>query len=167
MKKLLLILLLSLGLNTYSQERISVSVLQDARLAVLGDDIGNDAFTPNFIVRLDMEGLGRFKYISLRTEWEYANLRGGYYNRGSILVGKNWIVKKFILSSHLGPSILQRRYMKASGGVLAFVFNADVAYQLTNQVSLIASNQLINRADVVNKPIRYSFFGGIKLYFKD
>jgi hypothetical protein len=57
--------------------------------------------------------------------------------------------------------------MKASGGVLAFVFNADVAYQLTNQVSLIASNQLINRADVVNKPIRYSFFGGIKLYFKD
>ena len=102
-----LLLLLTLALNTYAQERVSVSVLQDARLAVLGDDIGNDAFTPDFIVRLDMEGIGRFKYVSLRTEWEYANLAGGYYNRGSILVGYNWIVKKFVLSSHLGPSILK------------------------------------------------------------
>jgi len=166
-KSLLRILLLILALNTCAQERVSVSVLQDARLAVLGDDIGNDAFTPDFIVRLDMEGIGRFKYVSLRTEWEYANLAGGYYNRGSILFGYNWIVKKFVLSSHLGPGILERRYMKASGGVLAFTFNADAVYNLTDRISLVASNQLINRADVVNEPIRYSFFGGIKLYFKD
>ena len=167
MKNLLKTLLLILALNTYAQERVSISVLQDARLAVLGDDIGNDAFTPDFIVRLDMEGIGRFKYVSLRSEWEYANLAGGYYNRGSILVGYNWIVKKFVLSSHLGPSILKRRYMKASGGVLAFTFNADATYPLTDRISLVASNQLLNRADVVNEPIRYSFFAGIKLHFKD
>jgi hypothetical protein len=56
--------------------------------------------------------------------------------------------------------------MKASGGVLAFTFNADATYPLTDRISLVASNQLLNRADVVNEPIRYSFFGGIKLYFK-
>lgn len=114
-----------------------------------------------------MEGMGRFSYVSLRSEWEYANLVGGYYNRGSILVGYNWIVNKFVLSSHLGPSILKRRYMKVNGGVLAFTFNADATYPLTDRISLIASNQLLNRADVVNEPIRYSFFAGIKLYFKD
>ena len=114
-----------------------------------------------------MEGNGRRSYISCRLEWEYANLAGGYYNRVSTLVGYNWIVKKFVLSSHLGPSILKRRYMKASGGVLAFTFNADATYPLTDRISLVASNQLLNRADVVNEPIRYSFFAGIKLYFKD
>ena len=87
MKSLLKTLLLILAFNTHAQERVSISVLQDARLAVLGDNIGNDAFTPDFIVRLGMEGIGRFKYVSLRTEWEYANLAGGYYNRGSIFIG--------------------------------------------------------------------------------
>ena len=107
MKSLLRILLLTLALNTYAQERVSVSVLQDARLAILGDDIGNDAFTPDFIVRLDMEGIGRFSYVSLRTEWEYANLAGGYYNRGSLMIGYNWLIDKLVLSTHFGPGIIK------------------------------------------------------------
>ena len=167
MKSLLKTLLLILALNTYAQERVSVSVLQDARLAVLGDDIGNDAFTPDFIVRLDMEGIGRFKYVSLRTEWEYANLVGGYYNRGSIFVGYNWLINKLVLSTHIGPGIIKRRYMKASGGVLAFTFNTDASYPLNNYISITIANQWTNRADVVNEPIRYSLFGGIKFYFKE
>lgn len=167
MKSLLRTLLLTLAFNSYSQERISVSVLQDAKLAILGDDIGNDPFTADFIVRLDMEGIGRFKYISLRTEWEYADLAGGYYNRGGIMVGLNYIVKDFVLSAHIGPNIIKRRYMKTEGGVLAWSFNGELAYNITDRFSLIASNQLLNRADVVNEPIRYSFFGGIKMYFTE
>ena len=167
MKSLLKTLLLILALNTYAQERVSVSVLQDARLAILGDDIGNNAFTPDFIVRLDMESIGRFKYFSLRTEWEYANLVGGYYNRGSILVGYNWLMNKLVLSTHIGPGIIKRRYMKASGCVLAFTVNADASYPLNDYISITIANQWTNRADVVNEPIRYSLFGGIKLYFKE
>ena len=166
MKSLLRILLLTLALNTYAQERVSVSVLQDARLAILGDDIGNDAFTPDFIVRLDMEGIGRFSYVSLRTEWEYANLAGGYYNRGSLMIGYNWLIDKLVLSTHFGPGIIKRRYMKINGGVLAFTLNAEASYPLNDYISLIISNQLINRADVISEPIRYSFFGGVKIYFK-
>lgn len=133
---------------------------------MLGDDIGNDPFTPDFIVRLGMEGIGRFKYVSLRTEWEYANLAGGYYNRGSILVGYNWLMNKLVLSTHIGPGIIKRRYMKANGGVLAFTFNADASYPLNDYISITIANQWTNRADVVNEPIKYSLFGGIKLYFK-
>jgi hypothetical protein len=166
-KSLLKTLLLILALNTYAQERVSISVLQDARLAVLGDDIGNDPFTPDFIVRLGMEGVGRFKYVSLRTEWEYADLAGGYYNRGSIFVGYNWLIDKLVVSTHIGPGIIKRRYMKASGGVLAFTFNADASYPLNDYISITIANQWTNRADVVNEPIRYSLFGGIKLYFKE
>lgn len=113
-----------------------------------------------------MEGIGRFRYVSLRTEWEYANLVGGYFNRGSILAGCNWPINKFVLSAHVGPGILKRRYMKASGGVLVFTMNADAAYSINDYLSLIIGNQIVNRADVVNEPIRYSFFSGIKLYFK-
>lgn len=166
MKSLLRILLLTLAFNINAQERISVGILQDARLAVLGDDIGNEPFTPDFIVRLDMEGIGRFKYVSLRTEWEYADLAGGYYNRGSILAGYNWIVNNFILSAHLGPGIIKRRYMKASGGVLAFALYLDLSYNINNRLVLVGSNQLLNRADVVNEPIRYSFFSGIRYYLE-
>jgi hypothetical protein len=165
-KSLLRILLLTLAFNSYSQERISVSVLQDAKLAILGDDIGNDPFTADFIVRLDMEGAGRFKYISLRTEWEYADLAGGYYNRGGIMVGLNYIVKNFVLSAHIGPNIIKRRYMKIEGGVLAWSFNGELAYNITDRISVIASNQLLNRADVVNEPIRYSFFTGARFYLE-
>ena len=57
--------------------------------------------------------------------------------------------------------------MKASGGVLAFTFNADASYPLNDYISIVISNQWTNRADVVNEPIRYSLFGGIKLYFKE
>ena len=166
MKSLLKILALFTCLNLTAQERVSISVLQDARLAVLGDDIGNDPFTPDFIVRLGMEGIGRFKYVSLRTEWEYANLAGGYYNRGSILAGYNWIYDNLVVSAHVGPGIIQRRYLKAGGGVLAFAFYADAAYAINDYLSVCVSNQLLNRADVVNEPIRYSFFAGIKIYFK-
>ena len=166
MKSLLRILLLTLAFNSYSQERISVSVLQDAKLAILGDDIGNDPFTADFIVRLDMEGAGRFKYISLRTEWEYADLAGGYYSRGGIMVGLNYIVKNFVLSAHIGPNIIKRRYMKIEGGVLAWSFNGELAYNITDRISVIASNQLLNRADVVNEPIRYSFFTGARFYLE-
>lgn len=133
---------------------------------MLGDNIGNDPFTPDFIIRLGMEGIGRSKYVSLRTEWEYANLAGGYYNRGSILAGYNWIVDDFVLSAHLGPGIIQRRYLKASGGVLAFALNIDAYYNLTENIGIVFSNQFLNRADVVNEPIRYSFFAGIRGYFR-
>jgi len=165
-KSLLRILLLTLAFNLNAQERISIGVLQDARLAVLGDDIGNEPFTPDFIVRLDMEGIGRFRYMSLRTEWEYADLAGGYYNRGGIMVGVNYIAKDFVLSAHIGPNIIKRRYMKAEGGVLAWSFNGELAYNITDRISVIASNQLLNRADVVNEPIRYSFFTGIRYYLE-
>ena len=133
---------------------------------MLGDDIGNDPFTPDFIVRLGMEGIGRFKYVSLRTEWEYANLAGGYYNRGSILGGYNWIYDNLVMSAHVGPGIIQRRYLKASGGVLAFALNLDLYYGLGEQFGIVLSNQFLNRADVVNEPIRYSFFAGIRGYFR-
>ena len=166
MKSLLKILALFTCLNLTAQERVSISVLQDARLAVLGDDIGNDPFTPDFIVRLGMEGIGRFKYVSLRTEWEYANLAGGYYNRGSILGGYNWIYDNLIMSAHVGPGIIQRRYLKASGGVLAFALNLDLYYGLGERFGIVLSNQFLNRADVVNEPIRYSFFVGIRGYFR-
>jgi len=167
MKSLLRILLLTLAFNLNAQERISVGILQDAKLAVLGDNIGNEPFTPDFILRLDMEGIGRFKYVSLRIEWEYADLAGGYYNRMGGMVGVNYIIKHFVLSAHIGPNIIKRRYMKTEGGVLAWSFNGELSYNINDKISLIASNQLLNRADVINEPIRYSFFGGIKMYFTE
>jgi len=166
-KSLLRILLLTLALNTYAQERVNLSVLQDARLAVLGDDIGNKPFTEDLIFRLDLEDRGRRGYISSRLEWEYAALKGGYYNRWSLFAGYNWIIDKYILSIHSGPGIITRTYEKASGGVVTWTSNIDVAYELTNKISLIASNQVLNRADVVNEPLRYSFFCGIKMYFTE
>jgi hypothetical protein len=166
-KSLFRILLLTLAFNTYAQERVNFSVLQDARLAILGDDIGNKPFTEDVILRVDMEGNGRRGYISGRLEWEYAALKGGYYNRISTLAGYNWILGKYIVSMHTGPGIIKRTYKKASGGVMAWAVTTDLAYELTDMISLIVSNQILNRADVVNEPIRYSFFGGIKMYFNN
>src|SRR5690606_31889043 len=62
------------------QERLSVSVLQDVRLGIVGDKEHNyDAFTLDILVRLKMQGnQQKYGYLTIYPEFEYADLKQSY-----------------------------------------------------------------------------------------
>lgn len=88
MKKILTVLILILNLSAYAQgERLFLRITQDAKLATIGDNRGNDAFTPDikteFGISLvqDYDAIG---YISTGFTYEYADLAGGRYIRWGV-----------------------------------------------------------------------------------
>ena len=87
MKKLILIVLL-IPSFIIAQENIEIGVYQDFKLAFIGDDKGNDPFTPAFIFRFNMQGKQQsFGYMVVGFEIDYAELQGGTFKRYSVNVG--------------------------------------------------------------------------------
>lgn len=87
MKKLILIVLL-IPSFIIAQENIEIGIYQDFKLAFIGDDKGNDPFTPAFIFRFNMQGKQQsFGYMVIGFEIDYAELQGGTFNRYSVNVG--------------------------------------------------------------------------------
>lgn len=163
MKSLLRILLLTLALNLHAQERLAFSVLQDARLAVLGDERGNDAFTTDMVFRLHMDGYdNRRGYFSTILEYEYAELSGAYFKRLSFAVQQNKYVKDFTLSASLNYGILIRSTKDYSYNVITGGLNLDATYNLSDRVGIVLSNQLMHRKDLEVAIVRYSFMAGLK-----
>ena len=77
MTKKLTYLLFFIPLISLSQG-ISLNVSQDARLALVGDERGNEAFTTNVNLGFELRGWQKGNsYFLMRPEIEYADLQGG------------------------------------------------------------------------------------------
>ena len=75
-------ILLFISCSLTAQENVSVSLCQDAKLAFVGDDIGNDAFTTDVIIRLNLKGSqDKIGYGYMFPEFEFANLKGANFNK--------------------------------------------------------------------------------------
>src|SRR5690606_12257742 len=72
-------LMFMMAICSQAQEKVSIAVLQDVRLAVAGDDKGNAAFTTNILARIKMQGKqAEYGYLIIYPEFEYANLKQVY-----------------------------------------------------------------------------------------
>jgi len=88
---MLVITLISLLLaKVQGQDKLSLGLYQDAKLAFIGDDIGNDSFTLDAKFDVSMQGK-QFKnyYFEIRSQIEYADLKDNFYL--SVLVNPNWV----------------------------------------------------------------------------
>ena len=156
MKKLLLILLFPLF--TFSQEGISFSVYQDAKMAFVGDKRGNDALTINLRVRSEWQGkqLKGF-YMFVAPEFEFAKLQKDYY-RYSANVGQrfNQFSKLIEMSYSLGYGLIVRNNISAKS------FGAD----FETQININKSFAFLLNLQVVERSywnlLRTSGFLGIK-----
>lgn len=160
MKKLLT-LLIFLPLLAYTQG-VTLNLSQDARLAFVGDDKGNEAFTPNFNIGLELRGHQiKDHYFLLRPEYEYADLQGGAFNRMSASFGvtfNKW-VKNVDFTATAGGGMLWRNGLSG----LHAVGNFQITYNINNNIGLFIDSEFLQRSDLAYNVIRYSGKIGIKI----
>lgn len=143
----------------YAQNNISIGVYQDARLALLGDDKGNDAFTLDVKIDVSLQGYQfEWYYFEIRPQFEYANLQGGKYI--SWLVSGGWVFNQlFIKNVEAGiyPTIgiIQRKQSFGTYGV-----SGDISYKI-GRFKISALYQWIKRGDI-SEGLKPNFYVGVK-----
>jgi len=163
MKTLIYILLfsplISLG------QGISLNVSQDARLALVGDERGNKAFTTNVNVAAEFRGWQKGNsYFLMRPEIEYADLKGGELYRMTANFGytfNKW-VKNVDFTVTLGGGMLSRYEL----GGLHTQANLQTTWYFTKGVGLFLDSEFVQRIDLPNKFLVYSGKLGIKIMLR-
>jgi len=156
MKKLLLILLFPLF--TFSQEVISLSIYQDAKMAFVGDKRGNDALTINLRIKNEWQGKQlKNSYFFVAPEFEFAQLQEDYY-RYSANVGQrfNQFSKLIEMSYSIGYGLISRSNISATS--LGADFETQI--NINKSFAFLLNLQVIERSDW--NVVRTSGFLGIK-----
>lgn len=154
-------------ISATAQSNISLSLHQDARLLITGDERGNDSGTLDLLLRFKMQG-NQFKhgYIIVFPEFEYSEIDGNY-KRYSANAGYtfNQFVKNFEFSATGGYGWIDR-YGKT---LFSFSGTGEIAYNL-GFAKISAIGQLTERSDIAyyynDKAIRFSGFIGIEINLK-
>ena len=144
---------------------ISVNVSQDARLALVGDERGNKAFTTNVNVAAEFRGWQKGNsYFLMRPELEYADLKGGKLYRMTANFGytfNKWI-KDVDFTATIGGGMLSRYEL----GGLHTQANLQTTWYFTKGVGLFLDSEFVQRVDLPNKFVGYSGKIGIKIILR-
>ena len=144
---------------------ISLNISQDARLALVGDERGNKAFTTNVNVAAEFRGLQKgSSYFLMRPELEYADLKGGELYRMTANFGytfNKWI-KDVDFTVTLGGGMLSRHKL----GGLHTQANLQLTWYFTKGVGLFLDSEFVQRIDLPNKFVGYSGKIGIKIILR-
>ena len=156
---ILLFPLLSFG------QGISLNISQDARLALVGDERGNEAFTTNVNVAAEFRGWQKGNsYFLMRPEIEYADLQGGELYRMTANFGytfNKW-VKNVDFTATVGGGMLSRHGL----GGLHTQANLQTTWYFTKGIGLFLDSEFVQRRDLPNKFIGYSGKIGIKIILR-
>jgi hypothetical protein len=164
MKKLTYLLFFFIPIISLSQG-ISINLSQDARLALVGDERGNEAFTPNINVAAEFRGWQKGNsYFLMRPEIEYADLKGGELYRMTANFGytlNKWI-KNVDFTATVGGGMLSRHGL----GGLHTQANLQTTWYFTKGIGLFLDSEFVQRRDLPKKFIGYSGKIGIKIILK-
>ena len=163
MKTLIYIFLL-FPLLSFAQG-ISLNVSQDARLALVGDERGNEAFTTNVNVGAEFRGWQKGNsYFLMRPEIEYADLQGGELYRMTANFGytfNKWF-KNVDFTATVGGGMLSRYEL----GGLHTQANLQTTWYFTKGIGLFLDSEFVQRIDLPNKFVGYSGKIGIKIILR-
>jgi len=163
-KKLTYLLFFFIPIISLSQG-ISLNVSQDARLALVGDERGNEAFTTNVNLGFELRGLQKGNsYFLMRPEIEYADLKGGELYRMTANFGytfNRW-VKDVDFTATIGGGMLSRYEL----GGLHTQANLQTTWYFTKGIGLFLDSEFVQRADLPNKFLTYSGKIGIKIILR-
>jgi len=156
---ILLFPLLSFG------QGISLNVSQDARLALVGDERGNKAFTTNVNVGAEFRGWQKGNsYFLMRPEIEYADLKGGELYRMTANFGytfNKWI-KDVDFTATVGGGMLSRYEL----GGLHTQANLQTTWYFMKGIGLFLDSEFVQRVDLPKKFLGYSGKIGIKIILR-
>ena len=164
MIKKLTYLLFFIPLISLSQG-ISINVSQDARLALVGDERGNEAFTTNVNVAAEFRGWQKGNsYFLMRPEIEYADLKGGELYRMTANFGytfNKW-VKNVDFTATVGGGMLSRYEL----GGLHTQANLQTTWYFAKGIGLFLDSEFVQRVDLPKKFLGYSGKIGIKIILR-
>lgn len=166
--KTLLSIALLFSIGTAAQDAIKISVVQDGRLLLLGDDKGNDPFTPNLLTRIHLEGYQRGPgYLTVPISYEYADLSGGAYHRYS--AGLGYTINRYEILGRkveVYGSVEYGHIIRWGGTSQTFVLSLDLSTPLFDKVDLLISNGWTDRSDLSIRwgsgGFRHSLQAGLK-----
>ena len=151
-------------LNTvlcFGQERLSLSILQDVKLATIGDKEHNyDAFTLDIIARVKMQGnQQKYGYLIVYPEFEYADLKQSYL-RYSANVG--YTLNKLFLDDFDASLVGGFGFINREGeGSSSFSLTGEIGYKLSNRFKIVMDGQMVQRSDIQKN--KFSGFLGIEI----
>ena len=146
----IIILILSTAICS-AQDNISIGLYQDIRLATVGDDKGNDAFTTDVKLDISLQGyqLNQY-YFSVNTQFEYATLKGGDYF--SLMVVPNWTLNDLILEKvEVGAGVIIGLIHRWGAGYATYGLSGDVSYMIAPKLKISLLGQLIKRGDLADR----------------
>ena len=176
LKKIILLLLLSVNSFIFSQNSFDLTVHHDTRFLFMGDDRGNHVGTVNIVVKLEIPIIKFAKsYIHFFPSLEYADLHNGpnldssTYLRYAVGVGfirNDLFLKK--LNVGISPNI--GYIIRENKGASSFGLSAEISYRLTKRFSLSYIHQILERSDITflyndTSNIRNSALLGFKVHF--
>ena len=179
MKVLLLFFCLFNFFLSFSQNStMSISVHQDLRLLLVGDDRGNEIFTPDILVRMEIEAF-KLKKSSFPVYFgvEYSDLSQSTLFR--FMLGVGFVTKfsfsdKFLFGVFLDHGLLGRGKSTflskdkeiEESSFMSLSLSFETSYPLSEKVRLSLLYQLLDRQDLTirygNRRINGSVFLGVK-----
>lgn len=146
MKKLTLILWLACSL-AIGQGKLTASITQDARLAFIGDDYGNDPYTANILASIAAEkSISKGWSYSVGVTYEYSDMHISY-NRCGLEYGLFKRIRSVDLGVLFSPAFSWRY-----SDMLVINFNPGmsgvVKYRISDKVKCIAIMQVVQRNDM-------------------
>ena len=133
------------------------TLTQDAKLAFLSDDYGNEAFTPNLTVKAQVHdfknALGELT-IGLKAEW--ADLSSGNYLRYGVEAGHSVDLEPFKVTPLVGYGILTRDGFTFQ----SFELGGETSVRLTDHFWIVGLHTYTQRPEW--QIWRYSFHLGIQ-----
>lgn len=147
MKNLISIFILIISLFSYGQNNIEISLQQDARLLLVGDQKGNDPLTINVLSKLEVP-VYSFKKSHLTTyiAVEYADLVGKNFKRYSF--GAGYVVKSIYGKIGAGAYLDLGKIYREDDGFNSFSVSGELNYKISNKLKFICTQQLTYRKDL-------------------
>jgi len=129
------------------QNNIEISLQQDVRLFLVGDQKGNDPLTVNFLSKVEVPVYNLKKnHFSTYLSVEYADLVGKNYKRYALGVG--YVVKSIYKRIGAGAYLDFGKIYRQKQGFSSFSLSGELDYKINNRLKLIVTQQLTHRKDL-------------------
>lgn len=145
--KLIILLLITLSLNA----QVNLGVYHDVKLGLKGDG-ANPAGTTDIIFEMEWRGK-QFKthYFALKTQYEYADLTGGKFQRYSVNVG--WAFNKLIVDKleagiFAGIGMIHRGKEMRLGGLPSYSITGEISYPIAKRLRVGGKYEIVYRSDL-------------------
>lgn len=160
-KYIILALMFTMVLCAKAQEQVGIAILQDVRLATIGDqEHGYNAFTLDIIARVKMQGnQQKYGYLIVYPEFEYADLKQSYL-RYSANVG--YTLNKLFLDDFEASLAGGFGFINRDGeGSSSLSLTGEIAYKLSNRIKIVMDGQMVQRSDIQKN--KFSGFLGVEI----